>query len=460
MMRDVEADGWERSDFPIICESCLGDNPYVRMTKANFDKECKICTRPFTVFRWRPGRDARYKKTEVCQTCSKLKNVCQVCLLDLEYGLPVQVRDNALGIDTSGSIPKSDVNREYFAEEQDRKAKAGLDYESSFGKARANDTILKLQRTTPYYKRNRAHICSFFVRGECTRGAECPYRHEMPVTGELSQQNIKDRYYGVNDPVAAKLLRKAGEMPSLAAPDDMSIKTLYVGGLVDRVTEEDLKDQFYSYGEIESIRMVPQRACAFVTYTTREGAEKAAEQLANKLVINGLRLKLMWGRPQVAKAELENAGEKDDEGKANAGGILSHGGMLPRALAQQQQPPPPGQELASNYFNLPPPTLSTERQFYPSMDPQRMGAVMKQQESSEQGEGSSSEKRPQPGQYGGPPMGPPPYGYPPPPHFQHQHFRGPPPPFPPGGPPPPHSYQPFPPPFQGGPPPQFYRPQF
>lgn len=75
-------------------------------------------------------------------------------------------------------------------------ARAGLDYESSYGKARPNDTILKLQRTTPYYKRNRAHICSFYVRGECTRGAECPYRHEMPVTGELSQQNIKDRYYG------------------------------------------------------------------------------------------------------------------------------------------------------------------------------------------------------------------------------------------------------------------------
>jgi pre-mRNA-splicing factor RBM22/SLT11 len=47
--------------------------------------------------------------------------VCQVCLLDLEYGLPVQVRDTALGINTSDAIPKSDVNREYFAEEQDRK---------------------------------------------------------------------------------------------------------------------------------------------------------------------------------------------------------------------------------------------------------------------------------------------------------------------------------------------------
>lgn len=46
----------------------------------------QICARPFTVFRWCPGTRMRFKKTEVCQTCSKMKNVCQTCLLDLEYG--------------------------------------------------------------------------------------------------------------------------------------------------------------------------------------------------------------------------------------------------------------------------------------------------------------------------------------------------------------------------------------
>lgn len=62
----------------------------------------------------------RFKKTEVCQTCAKLKNACQTCLLDLEYGLPLQVRDQALGIDEA--MPTSDVNREYYTQNQERYA--------------------------------------------------------------------------------------------------------------------------------------------------------------------------------------------------------------------------------------------------------------------------------------------------------------------------------------------------
>jgi pre-mRNA-splicing factor RBM22/SLT11 len=100
------------------------------------------------VFRWRPGATARYKKTEVCQTCAKVKNVCQTCLLDLEFGilslspfilflpmqnycifplicthfylgLPVQVRDTATP--NSDPIPLSEANREYFQDQAERK---------------------------------------------------------------------------------------------------------------------------------------------------------------------------------------------------------------------------------------------------------------------------------------------------------------------------------------------------
>ncbi|MCL7025412.1 hypothetical protein MKW94_017193 [Papaver nudicaule] len=333
VLRDQEADGWERSDFPILCETCLGDNPYVKMTKQDYGKECKICTRPFTVFRWRPGRNARYKKTELCQTCSKVKNVCQVCVLDLQYGLSVQVRDTALSIDSSDSIPKSDVNREYYAEEYDRRERLGIDHY----------ILLKLQRTQPIYDRNRAKPCSFYARGECDRGAACAFRHVMPTDGELAHQNFKDRFYGNNDPVAAKLLKKAGEMPSLAPPDNDAIKTLYVGGLDARVTEQDLRDIFYSYGEIESVRTVPNLKCAFVTYTSRQGAEIAADELSNKLVIKGLRLKLSWGKSQ---------GGKPSGQQAQA---LINGGLWPSAVICQQR--------------------NHSVSYYPSMDPQRMGSA-------------------------------------------------------------------------------------
>ena len=58
--------------------------------------------------------------------------------------------------------------------------------------------------------------------GECKRGEECPYRHEKPTDPDdpLADQNIKDRFYGSNDPVAAKLLNRAQAMPSLRPPED------------------------------------------------------------------------------------------------------------------------------------------------------------------------------------------------------------------------------------------------
>ena len=47
-----------------------------------------------------------------------MKNVCQTCILDLEYGLPVQVRDHALNV--KDDIPKSDVNKEYFIQNAEK----------------------------------------------------------------------------------------------------------------------------------------------------------------------------------------------------------------------------------------------------------------------------------------------------------------------------------------------------
>lgn len=55
------------------------------------------------------------------------------------------------------------------------------------------------------------------------------FRHEMPEENkDLAKQNIKDRYHGVNDPVAKKILNRTRDMrPSLAPPEDRSVVGIY-----------------------------------------------------------------------------------------------------------------------------------------------------------------------------------------------------------------------------------------
>lgn len=100
-------------------------------------------------------------------------------------------------------------------------SKSGLDVNKSAAAGR--EMLKQLARTDPFYKRNRPHVCSFFVKGECNRGSECPYRHEKPVDNELAHQNIQDRYHGRNDPVAKKIMGAHAESQGLKPPDDITI---------------------------------------------------------------------------------------------------------------------------------------------------------------------------------------------------------------------------------------------
>lgn len=47
------------------------------------------------------------------------------------------------------------------------------------------------------------------------------------------------------------------------------------------------RNHFYQFGEISSIHVVPKQKCAFVTFSTRPAAEKAADGSFNKVIIKG-----------------------------------------------------------------------------------------------------------------------------------------------------------------------------
>eukprot|EP00917_Polyrhabdina_sp_WS-2016_P032332 GHVP01068925.1.p1 GENE.GHVP01068925.1~~GHVP01068925.1.p1 ORF type:complete len:185 (+),score=22.66 GHVP01068925.1:120-674(+) len=160
-----------------------------------------------TLYCLNAGKRARFKQTVVCQTCAKIKNICQVCLFDMEYGLPVQVRDKFLQEVCNSdlpSLPENAVNREYAINALEKKedGQLALPYH-----APPHEMLAKLARSAPYYKRNLPKVCSFWQKGECIRGDSCPYRHENDEHHPgLTVQNIKNRYHGKNDPVANKIL--------------------------------------------------------------------------------------------------------------------------------------------------------------------------------------------------------------------------------------------------------------
>lgn len=304
---------WEDTEFPLVCETCLGDNPYIRMTKEIHGKPCKICEVPFTVFAWQAGTFGRLKKVEICQTCAKTQHVCQVCVFDLRYGLPVQMRDKVLreeGCNINNiAISHSDANRSWYNAQNER---ALVEHGSSSSiiestsNIRAIARLQSIARMGPRYDRNLAKLCSFYARGECNRGSNCPFRHELPRdrNDPLSQQNTKDRFYGTNDPVADRMIGKAKEYSdkrkaeNFMRGDERAVSTCYIRFHSNedktKLTEIDVRDIFYCFGEILAVRMHNDFG-AFVEYTTSEAAELAIMGM-NKKEWKGKKLCVNWAR--------------------------------------------------------------------------------------------------------------------------------------------------------------------
>lgn len=283
-------------EYPIVCETCLGPNHFIRMLKFPEGGVCHVSGRPYNVFRWKAGNGSRYKKTVICQDLAKLKNVCQVCMLDLKYNLPVQVRDtlmrqNGDKILQENILPKSYVGREFALNEAQKNDKL---QNMMSGKHSSDDILMNLSSIEPHYKRNQARICSFFVKGCCNRGLECPFRHTIPSHSQIHKQSYYDRYNGINDPVANKILSRVSNMSTLNPPHDKSITTIFIGNITDRITPQILKEKLYSYGEIQTIRMLYRRNCAFVTFCSRAGAEKATVSVSSQIVIDGQALAIRW----------------------------------------------------------------------------------------------------------------------------------------------------------------------
>jgi len=312
----IEKNGVETGDFPLVCENCLGDDKMVRMTKANAGSTCKICERGFTVFRWKAGTRGRFKSTVVCQSCARMKNVCQCCLYDLQFGLPVQVRDKYLGDSEQMPMPTSREGIAYQIQQQaalldSTSAHTPLALQDGSGShgymnLAANPELQRIARTTPYYGRNQAPVCTFFQKGECNRGEACPYRHIKKAVS-TSSASIHNRFHGVEDTSAQRIMKESASrlanFPN--PPDDPTITTLFITNVPEDVVEEEcdsfLRSQFNEFGAIKNIKIVRLAKVAFVEFDDRSSAENAIQAKFNHPSMtfkDQVRLRVSWARPK------------------------------------------------------------------------------------------------------------------------------------------------------------------
>ncbi|KAL8694204.1 MAG: hypothetical protein Q9218_001091 [Villophora microphyllina] len=306
--QDLNRSGWETTDFPSVCENCLPENPYVQMLKEDHGAECKICTRPFTIFRWKADRTARAKRTNICLTCARLKNCCQCCMLDLSFGLPIVVRDAALKMVAPG--PESSINREYYAQENEREIEEGRggveEYEKTDEKAR--ELLRRLANSEPYYKRQRRleaaaeeNKDSEDVQKMLAAPSSGPIRTHDPRDSRSAGAPYRKARGGGNN-TARRVFPGTTQLPpqpqDILPPRDRNITSLFVTGVEDDLPEHAIRTFFTPFGPLRSLICSHRAHCAFINYSSREGAEAAAEHCQGKAVIQGCPLRVQWGRPK------------------------------------------------------------------------------------------------------------------------------------------------------------------
>lgn len=277
----------QADEVPALCEACLGTNPYLRMMRERNGLECKLCTRPFTVFKWVPEKNGKFKNTIICLTCSRQRNCCQSCLLDLTYGIPIQLRDAALkmaGVEgINSSEPSNAISKLYVANNEEKFDKlGGASITSSSEKAREILTKLALAS------------------------------NNKPVSKKEKEKEELPQHIDKID--VSKIISKLPLNGSLIPPEDQSITSLFIFGIDDSLPEYKIQDHFEQYGKIKSFNCQHKAKCGYITFQSRKEAEAAAQALGDtgektpgSFVIDSIPLKVTWGKERPLGA---TSGEK------------------------------------------------------------------------------------------------------------------------------------------------------
>ena len=132
----------------------------------------------------------------MCQTCAKIKNACQCCVLDLEFQLPTRIRDSVL--ESHSGMPTTDVNTQVYVRKMEQQMGDSAVVNHGKAESAAKEVLRKLSKgaSQPYNKystgsASRTPICPFYIKGNCKRDLDCPLRHEFQQSNNFKKKTPK-----------------------------------------------------------------------------------------------------------------------------------------------------------------------------------------------------------------------------------------------------------------------------
>jgi RNA recognition motif-containing protein len=126
------------------------------------------------------------------------------------------------------------------------------------------------------------------------------YLGGMPATplGQPIGQQLQNMAY---NPFA-----QSGNMQGGIAPGMMS-RTVYLGNIPADTTAEEILNHVRS-GQIESVRVLPDKTCAFISFLESDSANRFhADAILKKLTIHGQDIKVGWGKPSPVSSSVQLA---------------------------------------------------------------------------------------------------------------------------------------------------------
>lgn len=273
-------------------------------------------------------------------------------MLDLSFGLPITIRDAALKMVAPG--PQSDVNREYYAQNNEKEIEEGRGLEGySQTDEKARDLLRRLASSEPYYKKQRrleqeqeGEGQKMLEGGENSEGAAGPSRIGPIRTADVKKSAYGSAYASPKGSAPPARGGKAGgrsgrPFPSAAAlpikpedilpPSDPNITSLFVTGVEDDMPEHEIRTYFAQYGALRSLVCSHRAHCAFVNYIERSSAEKAAATCQGRALVKGVPLRVQWGKPKpLDSMDRDTRMENARAGRTTQGGNKAVGGPQAR----------------------------------------------------------------------------------------------------------------------------------